>query len=81
MARLELLEQLGPNLGRPLVDQIKGSSIQNLKELRFGANRVLFTFSNNREALLLVAGNKTNRWESWYPEAIARAEQTMEREF
>jgi len=81
VARLSLLEQQGPNLGRPLVDQIKGSSIHNLKELRFGSTRVLFTFSSTRAALLLVAGNKAGRYETFYKEAIARAELTLEREF
>lgn len=81
LARLRLLEEQGPNLGRPLVDQIKGSSIHNLKELRFGTNRVLFTFSKARAALLLVAGNKAGLYETFYQEAIARAELTLEREF
>ena len=31
---IEALAEGGPNLGRPLVDRIKGSSIHNLKELR-----------------------------------------------
>lgn len=81
VARLIPLEQQGPNSGRPLVDQIKGSSIHNLKELRFGSNRVLFTFSSNRAALLLVAGNKAGRYETFYQEAIARADLTLERQF
>lgn len=81
IASLKLLEEHGPNLGRPLVDQIKGSSIRNLKELRMGQYRILFTFSKSRQALMLVAGDKSDRWDSWYPEAIARAELTLEREF
>jgi hypothetical protein len=81
IASLKLLEEHGPNLGRPLVDQIKGSSIRNLKELRMGHYRILFTFSNSRQALMLVAGNKEGRWDSWYQGAIARAELTLEREF
>lgn len=81
LAALQILEQQGPDLGRPLVDTIKGSSIHNLKELRLGSNRVLFTFSHARKALLLVAGSKKDRWNTWYLEAIPRAEQTLEREF
>ena len=81
VAALSILQQEGPNLGRPLVDTIKGSSIHNLKELRLGSNRVLFTFSASRQALLLVAGNKKDRWESWYQVAIPRAEITLAREF
>lgn len=31
---VDLLERAGPSLGRPHVDTVKGSKIQNLKELR-----------------------------------------------
>lgn len=31
---LYMLQQYGPNLGRPLVDSVKGSKLNNLKELR-----------------------------------------------
>jgi hypothetical protein len=41
---IDLLAELGPGLGRPLVDTIKGSSIMNLKVLRVGRARVLFVF-------------------------------------
>jgi hypothetical protein len=34
---IEALAEVGPNLGRPLVDRIKGSAIHNLKELRPGS--------------------------------------------
>jgi hypothetical protein len=34
---IEALAEGGPNLGRPLVDRIKASSIHNLKELRPGS--------------------------------------------
>ena len=34
---IEALAEVGPNLGRPLVDRIKGSSLHNLKELRPGS--------------------------------------------
>ncbi len=33
-AALERLAEEGPNLGRPLVDTVKGSWLSNLKELR-----------------------------------------------
>jgi hypothetical protein len=46
---IEALAEGGPNLGRPLVDRIKGSSIHNMKELRPGSAgateiRILFAF-------------------------------------
>jgi hypothetical protein len=35
LSRLKLLEQFAPNLGRPNVDTLEGSSFANMKELRF----------------------------------------------
>jgi hypothetical protein len=58
-ARVELLEELGPTLGRPLVDRVKGSAFHNMKELRCssdGALRILFAFDPKREAILLIGG-------------------------
>ena len=37
LAHGRLLEQFGPQLGRPRVDTLKGSSYGNMKELRFDA--------------------------------------------
>ncbi|HEY1972526.1 MAG TPA: type II toxin-antitoxin system RelE/ParE family toxin [Pseudonocardia sp.] len=80
---IEALAEGGPNLGRPLVDRIKGSSVHNLKELRPGSKgateiRVLFAFDPWRSSILLVAGDKAGRWREWYREAIPRAEQLYE---
>ena len=63
MAALELLEERGPTLGRPLVDRIHESRHQNMKELRPGSSgrselRILFAFDRNREAILLVGGRQ-----------------------
>ncbi|WP_370645189.1 type II toxin-antitoxin system RelE/ParE family toxin [Pseudonocardia sp. DSM 110487] len=41
---IDTLADVGPGLGRPLVDTIHGSSITNLKELRPGTVRILFAF-------------------------------------
>ena len=58
-----LLRRLGPQLGRPQVDTLKGSKHSNLKELRFhadnGAWRVAFAFDLHRRAILLVGGDKS----------------------
>jgi hypothetical protein len=64
---IEALSEGGPNLGRPLVDRIKGSSIHNMKELRPGSSgatemRILFAFDPWRSSVLLVAGDKSGRW-------------------
>ena len=79
VSAIEALAEVGPNLGRPLVDRIKGSSLHNLKELRPGSTatselRVRFVFDPWRSAILLVAGDKAGNWKPWYREAIARAE-------
>ena len=46
----------------------------NLKELRVGTVRILFAFDPWRASILLVAGDKAGRWQSWYREAIPVAE-------
>ena len=37
LARARLLEEFGPQLGRPYVDTVAGSAHPNMKELRFDA--------------------------------------------
>jgi hypothetical protein len=72
---IDALAQGGPGLGRPLVDTVSGSTIRNLKELRPGSVRILFVFDPWRACILLVAGDKADRWSEWYREAIPQAEQ------
>jgi len=77
---VETLAEAGPNLGRPLVDRVKGSAIHNLKELRPGSAgsseiRVLFAFDPWRSAVLLLAGDKAGDWKGWYRHAVPRAEE------
>ncbi len=68
LAHLEMLKDRGPLLGRPYVDTLKGSSLANLKELRFEIKRapirILFAFDPKRQAVILLGGNKqtTKRW-------------------
>ncbi len=76
-AAVEVLEQRGPSLGRPLVGEIDGSKIHNLKELRpVGTSmRILFVFDPRRAAILLVGADKAEHgWKAWYTGAIAAAE-------
>lgn len=75
-AAIDELEARGPVLGRPFVDRIKGSRHHNMKELRsIGGNiRVLFAFDPNREAVLLIGGDKTGHWQRWYKENIPLAD-------
>jgi hypothetical protein len=74
-----LLQQFGPQLGRPRVDTLKGSRHLNMKELRFnvanGAWRLAFAFDPSRKAILLVAGNKSGGSQArFYRELIAKAD-------
>lgn len=78
-AAIRLSATDGPALGRPLVDTVKGATIHNLKELRPGSAgrrkiRILFVFDPSRRAVLLVGGDKSGAWKSWYVKAIKRAE-------
>jgi hypothetical protein len=62
VAAMKVLAEQGPDLGRPLVDVIKGSRHKNMKELRISSGqkkfRVLFAFDAERHAILLVGGDK-----------------------
>lgn len=61
-AKVELLQERGPQLPRPHVDRIHSSRHSNMKELRGKANerqlRVLFAFDPRRTALLLLGGGQ-----------------------
>ena len=73
-AALERLRENGPGLGRPTVDTIKGSRHHNMKELRAKTARVLFVFDPQRQAILLVAGDKRGEWNRWYTKAVPLAD-------
>nr|WP_240477246.1 type II toxin-antitoxin system RelE/ParE family toxin [Jiangella muralis] len=75
---IELLERVGPGLGRPAVDSIEGSRHPNLKELRAGSVRVLFAFDPARQAVLLVAGDKAGLWSRWYRTAVPLADRRFD---
>jgi hypothetical protein len=74
VAIVNLLEELGPALGRPAVDSIKGSRHKNMKELRPGTMRILFAFDPERRAILLVGGDKRDQWKRWYRDMIPVAD-------
>ena len=78
-ARLMLLKQFGPYLRRPHADTLNGSKHANMKELRFdaadGAWRVAYAFDPSRQAILLVAGDKSGQGSPrFYRRLIARAD-------
>jgi hypothetical protein len=73
---IDKLEEVGPTLGRPVVDRINASRHHNMKELRStGGNiRILFAFDPERKAILLIGGDKTGQWKRWYAENIPAAD-------
>jgi hypothetical protein len=83
LALARVLQQFGPQLGRPRVDRLKGSRHANMKELRFSAAdgewRVAFAFDPKRKAILLVAGDKSGGSEKrFYRELIRLADERFD---
>jgi hypothetical protein len=79
LAKTRLLEQFGPQLGRPTVDTLNGSKHANMKELRFkaadGVWRVAFAFDPERKAIVLVGGDKSGGSErQFYRDLIKKAD-------
>lgn len=73
------LREFGPALGRPDVDTLRDSNYANMKELRFRADggvwRVAFAFDPRRNAILLVAGDKSGVSETkFYKRLIDKAD-------
>ena len=84
-AALECLQEEGPNLGRPLVDTLSNSKLNNLKELRPASPkdseiRIIFAFDPTRRAIMLLGGDKAkgksnkSKWSEWYKRNIPKAE-------
>ncbi|HEY4580533.1 MAG TPA: type II toxin-antitoxin system RelE/ParE family toxin [Candidatus Acidoferrales bacterium] len=78
---VRLLEEAGPNLGRPHAETLaKQSRHSNMKELRVvhhgDAYRVLFAFDPRRVAILLVGGRKPDQ--KWYKKAIPAADRLFD---
>ena len=84
LARVLLLEREGPSLGRPHADTLTGSKHANMKELRCtaagGVWRIAFAFDPDRQATLLVGGDKSGGSEKrFYKQLIARADDLFDR--
>jgi len=80
LSYMGLLQEYGPKLGRPRVDTLNGSIHANMKELRFdaadGVWRVAFAFDPKREAIFLVAGDKSGVSEKrFYKRLLAKADE------
>jgi hypothetical protein len=83
LALSRLLQQFGPQLGRPRVDTLNGSRHSNMKELRFtaadGEWRTAFVFDPRRKAILLVAGDKSGvSQRKFYKQLITKADQRFD---
>jgi hypothetical protein len=80
IAKVEMLKLLGPHLGRPHADTLKGSKHANLKELRADTKeqvlRIAFAFDPERAAILLVGGNKAGVGQKrFYKQLIKKADE------
>jgi hypothetical protein len=78
-AMLDALTRLGPSLGRPVADTLKGSTYPNMKELRgktpAAVLRIAFAFDPERVAQVLCGGNKKGVSQTrFYKKLIERAE-------
>src|SRR5262245_44711391 len=84
LANLRLLAQVGPSLKRPHADTLNGSDFANMKELRVksagGVWRVAFAFDPKRQAIVLVAGDKSGMSSKrFYRELIEKADARYKR--
>lgn len=83
LARVELLECFGPQLGRPHADTLNGSRHANMKELRFdaagGVWRFAFAFDPDRRAIILCGGDKSGGGEKrFYRQLLAKADERFD---
>lgn len=83
LALARLLQEFGPQLGRPRADTLNDSRHANMKELRFsaadGAWRVAFAFDPKRKAILLAAGDKSGASQkTFYKRLIAKADKRFD---
>jgi hypothetical protein len=81
---LNVLSIMGPQLGRPHVDHVKGSRFPNMKELRSTSSghayRSLFAFDPKRQAMILAGGEKTGKaGKRLYSRLIRRADAIYDR--
>lgn len=83
IAKVKLLELLGPQLRRPHADTLNGSKHANMKELRADTKgmimRIAFAFDPDRAAILLLGGDKSGKSQRrFYHQLIAKADSLYE---
>ena len=81
--KVKLLEEFGLELKRPHADTLEGSKHSNMKELRFTADngvwRVVYAFDPKRQAIMLVAGDKSGvSQKRFYKNLIKKADQRFD---
>jgi hypothetical protein len=79
-----LLEERGPQLGRPYVDTLKGSRHANMKEIRVsvadGEWRFAIAFDPKRRGVVLIGGDKSGvAKDRFYKPLIKRADERFDR--
>jgi hypothetical protein len=76
-----LLQEFGPQLGRPHVDTMRDSKHANMKELRSRhaghQYRTLFAFDPKQRAILLIGGDKVGQDEARFYKALIKLADTM----
>jgi hypothetical protein len=82
--KVRLLEEFGPNLKRPHADTLKGSKINNLKELRAKTSeniyRITFLFDEERDGIVIIGGDKKGvNQKKFYKDLIKESETLIEK--
>lgn len=76
-----LLQEFGPQLGRPHVDTMRDSKHPNMKELRSRhaghQYRTLFAFDPKQRAILLIGGDKVGQDEGRFYDALIKHADTI----
>jgi hypothetical protein len=84
---VRVLERVGPRLKEPLSKRVESSRhFPDMKELRVSAGgrrlRIFYAFDPRRMAILLIGGDKTGDWNSFYermiPIAVALYDEHLE---
>jgi hypothetical protein len=83
--KVELLIEYGPYLSRPHADTLKGSRLNNLKELRAQTEnhvfRIAFLFDEKRKAVLLIGGDKKSKNEKRFYRSLIKQAEAIYRQY
>lgn len=84
IAATKSLEREGPTLRFPLSYPIKQPNGCDMRELRPASTgrseiRILYAFDKQRQAVLLLGGDKAGKWDSWYDKNVPIADERFDR--